>query len=104
MRLAAGANSEHYSEVRCDDLRIYHGYLSYLEGHADFRLSVLAVARVDGVPLAGFAADPFMANAAVTATAWSASIAARSLGVSDNDLLLAVAAFEDAVPIPHHAA
>jgi len=104
MRTIAGPNDERYLQERCDQLRFYHGYLSYLEGHADFRLAVLAVTRIDGVPLAGFTADPFVINAAVTATAWSASIAACALGVGDADLKAAVDAFEQAVPFPDHPA
>ena len=94
------ATEGHYLSERCEQIQWCHGLLSYLEGHADFTLAVLAQVRSDGVPLVGCSPDPLAAHAAVSATVWSASIAAHSAGASDSRLRDALAKYEFAVPLP----
>lgn len=94
------AEAGDYSVERIREMRWFHGYLSYSEGHADLRLAVLRQVRSDGVALERGIGIRWVMNAAVEATAWAATSGACVVGAPMEALHEAVERFQNAVPIP----
>lgn len=97
---AAIAARGDYSIERVNQMRWFHGYLSYREGHADLRIAVARQLRTDGLAADRGVGVAWVMNAAVEATGAAATCGAFVVGASMDAIHDATERFQDAVPIP----